>query len=105
MTEACGLARRAALMSASFGRFQIMGFNHASCGYVEVEEFVAAMNSEGRQLAAFIEFIKARDLDDELQRRDWAGFARGYNGKAYAVNQYDLKLKRAYEKFANERKS
>ena len=33
----------AALKSASWGRFQIMGFNHKSCGFDNVRNFVHAM--------------------------------------------------------------
>ena len=41
-------------------------------------------------------FLKANGLISKLQRHDWAGFARGYNGSAYAKNQYDTKLAVAY---------
>jgi hypothetical protein len=34
-----------------------------------------------------------------LRDKDWAGFARRYNGPAYAENKYDEKLSAAYEKF------
>lgn len=36
---------------------------------------------------------------DALRNKDWATFARCYNGSGYAVNKYDEKLKAAYEKF------
>jgi hypothetical protein len=35
-----------------------------------------------------------------LQDRDWAAFAKAYNGKGYAKNKYDEKLAAAYKKFA-----
>lgn len=38
-------------------------------------------------------------LVDELQRHDWAGFARGYNGAGYKRNNYDEKLRQAYNKY------
>lgn len=56
--------------------------------------------SEAKQLEAMIRYIKVNHLVDELQRRDWAGFASGYNGKAYAKNNYDEKLRQAYIKYA-----
>lgn len=37
---------------------------------------------------------------NELQRKDWAGFARGYNGPGYAKNRYDIKLANAYKKYS-----
>jgi N-acetylmuramidase-like protein len=101
LNEARLLDEPAAFQSASYGKYQIMGFNHAICGYPNVRDFVAAMTmSERHQLEAFINFIKARDLDDELQRLDWRGFARIYNGPAYEINSYHVRLASAYRKFS-----
>ena len=74
-----------------------MGANFAVAGFGDVESFVTAMcNSEGDHLAAFVNFVKTNHLDDELRRRDWAGFARGYNGPSFAKNKYDTKLANAF---------
>jgi len=101
LKEAIALDRKAALESASWGKFQVMGFNFATCSQPDVEAFVKAMVSgEPGQLAGFVAFIKKNKLDDELVRRDWAGFARGYNGSAYAENKYDHKMADAYALFA-----
>ena len=98
LEEAIGLNRDAALRSASWGAFQIMGDNCKLAGFKNVEDYVAAMVAgEAGQLDAFVNFVKSTNLDDELRRGDWAGFARGYNGPAYAVNKYDKKLAAAYE--------
>ena len=43
MSYAGRLDRSAAYQAASWGRFQIMGFNHAACGFETVDTFVAAM--------------------------------------------------------------
>lgn len=97
LAEAIGCDRTAALKSASWGAFQIMGFNHKAAGFADVESFVAAMVSgQGAQLDAFVKFVKSNGLDDELIRKDWAGFARGYNGEEYAKNKYDTKLAAAF---------
>lgn len=99
--NAKGLDSNAAMLSTSWGMFQIMGFNYKSAGYSSVEEFVTAMNvSEGKQLLAFVNFLKAEKLDAHLKKRDWAAFARGYNGPKYAVNKYDKKLMQAYEAYS-----
>lgn len=99
LQRAMVLDRHAALSSASWGKFQIMGFNHALCGYLTVQKFVNAMyTSEGKQLLAFIEFCKASRLQLALKRHDWEAFAEGYNGPAYAMNAYHEKLAIAYEK-------
>lgn len=95
--EAISLDRDAALRSASWGAFQIMGDNYRVCGFQSAEDFVAAMVAgEPAQLDAFVAFVKKNHLDDELIRTDWAGFARGYNGPAYRANKYDEKLAAAY---------
>ena len=95
--EAVKLDRDAALRSASWGAFQIMGDNYKICGFSTAEDFVKAMVSgEPAQLDAFVNFVKKNGLGDELIRLDWAGFARGYNGPAYKVNKYDTKLHAAF---------
>ncbi|QLE02872.1 N-acetylmuramidase family protein [Galbibacter sp. BG1] len=88
----------AAIKSASWGKFQIMGFNYNRAGFSTPEYFMYAMDtSERKHLEAFVDFIKSTGLSDELQRKDWQGFARGYNGPGYAKNRYDEKLKKAYK--------
>jgi LysM repeat protein len=103
LAEAMALNRTAALESASWGRFQIMGFNHRAAGYSNVEDFVAAMRQgEGRQLDAFVSFIRADPaMHRALQRHDWAAFARAYNGEGYAANQYDTRMADAYRRLAH----
>lgn len=103
LNKAIQLNVTAALMSASWGRFQIMGFNHALCGFSTVDEFVRAMKmGESPQLLAFVEYVKQVRLDDELCDKRWADFARGYNGPAYQKNSYDIKLMKAYLKYASQ---
>lgn len=101
LAAAVALDRAAALKSASWGMFQILGVNHGVCGFDDVEAFVAAMmESEGAQLDAFVGFVVTNRLDDELRDRRWADFARGYNGPGFAQNRYDEKLAKAYAKHA-----
>jgi hypothetical protein len=97
LARAIKLNRGAALQSASWGSFQIMGSNYKTAGHADVESFVAAMvaGSAGH-LKAFVSFVKKNGLADELIRLDWAGFARGYNGPAYKANKYDEKMAAAY---------
>ena len=87
--------------------FQIMGFNHEVCGFETVQAFVEAHEkSEKEHLAAFLKYLEntragdGRPLLRHLQSHEWATFARAYNGPGYKQNQYDIKLKNAYEKFA-----
>lgn len=102
LSYAMALDRVAALRSASWGMFQILGSNHAACGFADVETFVAAMlESERRHLDAFAAFCRANHLDDELRSTPpkFAAFARGYNGPGYAANAYDTKLAAAWRKW------
>ena len=101
LEQAAKLDRNAALQSASWGKFQIMGENWKALGYESLQEFINDMyESEAKQLLAFVRFVKVNNLDDELRRKDWAGFARGYNGSNYAINKYDKKMANAYLKFS-----
>lgn len=93
--------RDPALMSASWGRFQIMGFNYKKAGFKDLQSFINAMYiDEVEQLKAFVNFLKSTGLDKPLRAKNWAAFAKGYNGPGYAKNAYDVKLKQAYEKFS-----
>lgn len=89
----------AALESASWGMFQIMGFNYSACDCRGVEEFVNEMSqSEGRQLDLFCQFIKHNGWDKYLRNLEWAEFAKRYNGPGYRENKYDEKLEKAFKK-------
>lgn len=92
----------AALESASWGAFQIMGFHWKRLGYASVQAFVAAMSAgESQQFDAFTRFIETDPaLHKALKGRKWAEFARLYNGADYLRNLYDTKLQRAYERHA-----
>lgn len=100
LARAAELDRDAALKSASWGKFQIMGFNFERCGFGLLQDFVNAMyRNEGAHLTAFCNFVKSMGLDDELRRLDFAGFARGFNGPKFAENGYDTLLAKAHGHF------
>ena len=100
LEAAIRLDRLAALASASWGRFQIMGGNYHRAGFPSVEAFVTAMfESESQQLDSFVRFLQHQQLDAPLRDKRWAEFAQGYNGVGYAANQYDVKLQAAYERY------
>lgn len=102
--KAMALNRDAALQAASWGRFQVMGFNHADVGFATVDAFVAAMcESEGRQLDIFVTFV-TRDprLHRAIVQKDWATFALIYNGKGYKRNKYDTKIAALYKRFVHD---
>lgn len=99
MYEAMRLDLEAAWSSASWGMFQIMGFNHS--GWDNVSDFVQAMFiSEAMHLKSFLDFCRSAGLIEVLRKKEWASFARAYNGDKYAENKYDQKLQNAYTKYS-----
>lgn len=100
LEKAMKIDAHAALLSCSWGLGQIMGFNHELAGYDTVESMVEAFkDDEESHLEASVNFILKTKLDDELRNHDWKGFAKGYNGANYAINNYDKKLADAYAKW------
>lgn len=103
--KAMQLDREAALKSASWGRYQILGENYKLAGFATVEAFVAAMQSgEAAHLEAFCSFVEKSGLKDELAKisdnpKDCEAFAAGYNGPAFQSGDYDGKLARAVAKW------
>ena len=98
LEKAKNIDEEAALKSASYGMFQVMGFNYKLAGFDNVREFVEFINhSEENQLEAFFNYIKNRKgCFEALQAKNWAKFAKLYNGPGYRENQYDTKLKNNY---------
>jgi hypothetical protein len=93
--------KEAALASASWGSYQIMGFHALKLGYPSVQNFVDEMYiHESNQLEAFGRYISTFGCLSHLKNKDWAKFAKCYNGPAYAQNKYDLKMAKAYQKYS-----
>jgi hypothetical protein len=102
LCEGAGLGVEPALRSASWGMGQVMGFNHQMVRFASAAAMAEAMKTgEDAQLAAMAQFLVANNLVDTLSRKDWAGFARRYNGERYWENQYDVKLAEQYQRFAS----
>lgn len=91
----------AALRSASWGRFQIMGDNFRAAGFESVRDFVLAMTiSESEHLKAFTHLVSSNAIMlDALRKKDWAAFAAAYNGPGYKINNYDNKMAESYNHF------
>lgn len=100
LQQAVLVDREAALESASWGLFQIMGYHWKDLGYASLQSFINAMyKDEPAHLDAFVKFIKAnKNIHTALKVRNWENFASGYNGPAYKRNRYDEKLSAAYKK-------
>lgn len=92
----------AAYEACSWGAFQVMGYHWQPLDYASVFDFVRLMQQdEASHLDAFVRFIAHEaPLLAALKARKWPAFAKGYNGPNYADNLYDVKLARAYDKYA-----
>ena len=78
LEAACNLDRPAALQAASWGLFQIMGFNYAYCGCADVEAFVATQHAGAdEQLACFARFISRPPYLPALRAKHWAEIRQG----------------------------
>lgn len=100
LKRAMELDHDAALKSASYGRFQVLGNNWQDLGYGSVQEFVDSMGTDAGQLDSFIRFVEKNGLAGALQSKNWAAFAKRYNGPNYRINKYDDKMAAAYKKYA-----
>lgn len=89
----------AALESASWGSYQIMGFHWHLLGFKDVIEYVEYNKiSEANQLDCFIRFVKSQPgMLQALRTQDWARFATLYNGKNH--KQYDLRIAKAFNRY------
>ncbi len=99
LAEAMALDRRAALNSASWGMFQVLGLNDGQSGYADVEAFVADVcESAMKQLEIFQRFCDNGGLTKYLRLHDWVRFAVRYTGAGQAANGYSGKLYSAYQR-------
>ena len=103
LTRATSLDESAAIQAASWGLPQILGVNYRTAGCRTVQEFRERMSeSEGAQLDLMVNFLISKGLRRFLVARDWRGFARRYNGPAFAKNRYDEKLATSYRYFLSK---
>ncbi|MCM1522635.1 MAG: N-acetylmuramidase family protein [Muribaculaceae bacterium] len=97
---------QAAVEGTFWGMFQIGGFNWKKCGASSLEDFEMRMSrSERDQLDMFASFIKNAGLLPALRSKNWAKFARGYNGPSYAKRGYHTRMAAAYARHNKERKN
>lgn len=94
-----------AYKSASWGIFQIMGFNYSLCGCACIHDFVYKMSRSLKdQFTLGLHFMYNTGCLKLLKAHDWEGFAKKYNGPEFRANAYDQKLKNAYENFSKQTK-
>ncbi len=102
LNAAKNLDPECALLSASWGMFQIMGFNYQVCGYNNVGDYVDDMIlSEKFQLGAVAMLIRNQPSWWRAARElNFNEFARLYNGPSYAQHNYHGRLRDAFAKHA-----
>lgn len=100
LERASRIDRKAAYESTSWGIGQVMGAHWAWLGYSSVDALVKdARSGIHGQLHLMMRYIEKAGLLDALRQRNWAEFARGYNGSSYARHGYHLKLSLAYRRY------
>jgi len=99
LDRAKAIHAEAALKSISMGAGQVMGAHAERLGYRDVFEMWEAAGTEKGQVDQIILYVERFGLVDELQRLDFAGFARGYNGPNYRKFSYDTKLQNSYYRY------
>ena len=94
-----------AALATSWGVGQVMGFNFKALGHTSAVSMVKWFaDSEANQLEGMVRFIKSNPaMLAALKAKDWAGFAKRYNGEGYAKNKYDTKLAAAYAKWSKRK--
>lgn len=96
---AAAIDHQAAHESVSWGLGQVMGGHWRWLGYSSVDALVAECRADvAGQVKLMLRYCDKAGLLPAIRARNWAGFAKGYNGPAYAKNRYDQKLAAAYTK-------
>jgi type VI secretion system secreted protein VgrG len=101
LTYACTLDREAALCSASWGLYQILGMNYLRAGFYLVQSFINAMyRSADDHLLALVAFIQTdQRLHTALKDKNFLTTARLYNGPRQ--RGYDKKFELAYRELTD----
>lgn len=92
-----------AIEGTFWGMFQIGGFNYKLCNTASPQEFLMKMSrSERDQLDLFADFLINTGMVEPLRKKDWAAFAKRYNGPSYASRGYHTKLAKSYAKHSKK---
>lgn len=100
LTRAAAIDRKAAYESVSWGLGQVMGAHWAWLGYATVDEMVdEARNGAAGQSRLMARYIEKAGLGGALTARNWAAFAKGYNGPDFRRYRYHTKIAAAYKAY------
>lgn len=98
LTQAIGKDVDAAFASASWGKFQVMGFHFEALGYPSpLEMAYTAVVSEAGHYEMLVRYVEEFGLSEEMamistNEDDCRPFAKGYNGSGYEKYGYHTKL-------------
>ena len=104
--EAFKIDKEKAMFSTSFGIAQILGSNFKNAGYKSVQQMVAEFSlSEYFQIKGFCNFITKEGAKAKaLKAHNWTEFARLYNGRNYAKNNYNLDIQANFKRCSDNLK-
>lgn len=92
--------------AASWGIFQIMGFNYKDAGYTSALSMSQDLQSSVvANINAFGNMLRKMGLIDTLRNKEWEKFARVYNGPGFKLNNYHIKMQNEYERIINSQVS
>jgi len=97
LKEAKEISINSAIMSCSWGAFQVMG-EYYDWLYNTPEELEKAMNMcEVQQMAYFKKYLEnVGGMITALKNKKWSTVALKYNGKKYKDFSYDTKMQEKY---------
>jgi N-acetylmuramidase/Putative peptidoglycan binding domain len=100
LERATDINMAAAYESTSWGLGQVMGAHWKKLGFTSAAALVAMANSGiAGQVEIMARYIEKFGLKDELRAKDWAAFAKAYNGSGYRKNRYDTKMAKSYRRW------
>lgn len=90
LRRAVAVNREVGFACASYGQFQVMGFNAKAMGYASASEFARQMQLDvNAHLESLVRFVLATPSVLQAGRKeDLTGVAVGYNGPEHAKNNY-----------------
>jgi hypothetical protein len=94
ITPAMLINPQAEIESCSWGVGQVMGAHWSKLGFPSAVDFLTQVRSGvSMQIDVMMRYCKEFNLIDELQRGDFVGFTRGYNGSGN-VDSYSASIKK-----------
>lgn len=99
--RAMKINKNAALESTSWGLGQVMGAHWKALGFSSVQGMVTtARAGVVGQISLMALYIEKFGLVDELRRKDFTAFTRGYNGPGGIKAGYHRRMAKAYERLS-----